>query len=266
MKTKIILIAAGFAWCAGLDAATLSVATAVQTQPDPAAPVLTLLKAGSEEPVPTDKAGPAPAGWSAVEVPGPFEGYVKNKDLSKQLDVMPGASIYMEPKDGGPVLAVFQKGDKAEITGLHGRWTQVRLEKALVGYIHAGPAESAPLVSAPTAPAPSAASAPSAPPAQPPAPASIAPSAPAQESTVALSQLFEGTLASTRSMLTPRRPYDWELVDASGKRIAYVDLSKLLLTDRIGNYAGRAVVVLGSIRPVKESNDLVIDVEGFRLK
>jgi hypothetical protein len=67
-------------------------------------------------------------------------------------------------------------------------------------------------------------------------------------------------------MLAPRRPFDWQLVDSSGKRIAYVDLSKLLLTDRIGNYAGRTVVVLGSIMPVRETEDLVIEVEGFRLK
>ena len=66
MKTKTILIAVGFAACASLDAATLSVGTAVQTQPDPSAPVLTLLKAGAEEPTPSDKGGPVPPGWSAV--------------------------------------------------------------------------------------------------------------------------------------------------------------------------------------------------------
>ena len=73
-------------------------------------------------------------------------------------------------------------------------------------------------------------------------------------------------LASTQSLLTPHRPFDWQLVDASGKRIAYVDLSKLLLTDQIENYSGHAVVVLGSIRPVKETHDLVIEVEALRLK
>jgi hypothetical protein len=64
----------------------------------------------------------------------------------------------------------------------------------------------------------------------------------------------------------PKRPYDWELVDASGKRIAYVDLSKLLLTDQIENYSGHGVVVLGSLKPVKDTDDLVILVEGLRLK
>src|SRR5580704_710901 len=154
MKTKIILLAVGLASGASLDAATLSNATAVQTQPDPSAPVLTVLKAGAEEPTPTDKGGPVPPGWNAVEVRGPFEGYVKNRDLTKQLDVLPGSTIYMAPKDGAAVLTVFEKSDKAEITGLRGGWTQVRLEKPLVGYIRMGNSEApaAAVVAAPTAP------------------------------------------------------------------------------------------------------------------
>jgi hypothetical protein len=270
MKIKTILIAAGFTCGAALDGATLSVETAVQTQPDPASPVFTVLKAGSEQPAPSDKAGPPPPGWTAVDIPGPFEGYVKNRDLTKQLDVLPGASVLLAPKDGAGVLAVFEKGDKAEITGLHGSWTQVRLEKTLVGYIRTGAAQPSPAAVGPTvpvaafvtdtdaaAPAPAPAAA---------APSAAAPSAPAPGEGVALSRLFEGNLAPTQSLLMAHRPFDWQLVDASGKRIAYVDLSKLLLTDQIGAYSGRAVVVLGSIKPVKETNDLVIDVEGLRLK
>ena len=65
----------------------------------------------------------------------------------------------------------------------------------------------------------------------------------------------------------PKRPFDWQIQDESGKRIAYVDLSKLLLTDQIDNYAGHAVVLLGSIESVKDtSGDLVINVVGLRLK
>ena len=279
MKNKIILTGAGLALCAALDAATLSVSTAVQTQPDPASPVITVLKAGSEQPAPTDKAGPPPPGWTAVEVPGPFEGYVRNRDLTKQLDVLPGSSVYLGPRDDAGVLAVFAKGDKAEITGLRGAWTQVRLEATLVGYIRTGPAEPVAVPVPPTAPSAAGAGA-AAPEAAAPAPstqtepavaapapaAAAAPSAPAPAENIALSRLYEGTLASTRSMMPNRKPYHWQLVDPAGKRIAYVDISRLLLTEQIADYSGHAVVVLGSIRPVKDSDDLVIDVVGFRLK
>jgi hypothetical protein len=262
MKTKFFLAAAALAGAAALNAATLSVATAVQSQPDPSSAVIVVLAAGTEQPTPSDKVGVPPAGWIAVEVAGPFQGYVKNKDLSKQLDVVPGANVLVAPKDGSGVLTVFAKGDKAEITGLHGGWTQVSLDKTLVGYIQVSP-------SAPTSVAPAAAPAAAPAVATAPAPAAAAPASPftsAENGDVRLSRLYEGTLASTKSILMPKRPYDWQIQDASGKRIAYVDLTKLLLTDRIENYDGHGVVLLGSLEPVKDTDDLVIEVVGLRLK
>jgi len=261
MKIKLIVTAACAAGCAALNAATLSVPTAVQSRPDPASAVIAVLKAGSEQPAATDKAGPAPAGWAAVEVAGPFEGYVKNKDLSKQLDVIPGASIFVAPKDGAGLIAVFEKGDKAEITGLHGSWTQIRLEKTLVGYIQTtAQAPAAPVPATPTSQA-----APSSPSAAAAGSSASASAAPQGEST-GVSKLFEGTLATTRSLLAPRRPFDWQLSDSDGNRIAYVDLTKLLMTDQIENYAGHQVVLLGSLKPVAGGSDLVIEADGLRLK
>ncbi|HEY4988566.1 MAG TPA: SH3 domain-containing protein, partial [Opitutaceae bacterium] len=140
MKIKFILAASALAWCASLEAATLSVSTAVQSQPDPSSPVIAILRAGSVQPLPTDKVAVPPSGWTAVEVQGPFEGYVKNKDLTKQLDVHPGSKVYLGPKESAGILTVFAVGDKAEITGLRGGWTQVRLDKTLVGYIQTSPA------------------------------------------------------------------------------------------------------------------------------
>jgi hypothetical protein len=188
---------------------------------------------------------------------------VRNRDLTKQLDVLPGSTIYVAPKEGAAALAVFEKGDKAEITGLHGGWTQVHLEKTLVGYIQVSPAAAAPATPATAAPVAPVAAAPAG---APIGTAQAAPAAPTGDQNVALSRLFEGTLATTKSLLYPRRPYDWQLVDADGKRIAYVDLSKLLLTDQIENYAGHAVVVLGSLKSVKDTSDLVIQVDALRLK
>jgi len=259
MTIKATLAAAVLAFAPALPAATLSMATAVQSQPNPNSAVIEVLKAGTDQPAPAASGVTAPDGWMAIDVAGPFEGYVKNKDLAKSLDVVPGAAIRTAPKEDAPVLTTFQKGDKAEITGLKGSWTQIKLTKPLIGYIQvAAPAEAAP-APAPAAPPPAPA-APAAAPAPPPAaPTPAAPDA-------ALSRLFEGTLASTRSLLAPKRPYPWQLNDEGGKRIAYVDLSKLLLTDQIENYAGHNVVVLGALHRIENSSDLVISAEGLRLK
>ncbi len=162
-------VLAGLSAAAG--AAPLPGTTAVQTRPEADAPAIGYLKAGSE-PVPAD--APAPEGWLAVSLPGPFSAYVRSGDLSKSLDVRPGASLYLEPKPDAPVLALAAAGDKIEITGLLGKWTQVQLDKSLTGYIHAGPLPPAPAVpGAAGAPAPGVltdvpAAAPAAPPANGP--------------------------------------------------------------------------------------------------
>ena len=69
--------------------AGLPATTAVHVEASTQSAVATYLKAG-EEPRPAPGAT-APAGWLAVELPGPFEVYVENKDLTKSLDVRPGA-------------------------------------------------------------------------------------------------------------------------------------------------------------------------------
>jgi cell division septation protein DedD len=261
MKIKTIVTSASLAWCASLGAAPLGVSTAVQSQPDAASPVIAVLAAGAEQP--PASAAQAPAGWTAVDLPGPFTGYVHNRDLTKQLDVAPGTSIFLAPKDDAGVLAVYAKGDKAEITGLRGGWTQLSLEKTLVGYISsAPPMPAAVAASAPASPAPLSAAPGVAAPAAVTSSSSPAP----QGQAVPPARLFEGKLTSSESLLYPHRPFKWQLSDASGARIAYVNLESILMTDQIENYAGHTVVVLGSLRPVKETRDLVIDVEAFHLK
>ena len=70
MKTKTALSTLLLAGACALRAAPLSETTAVLTQPEQTAPILTYLKAGTEPAAATD-APPAPAGWLAVAVPGP---------------------------------------------------------------------------------------------------------------------------------------------------------------------------------------------------
>ena len=82
----------------------------------------------------------------------------------------------------------------------------------------------------------------------------------------ALPRQFAGRFVSTRRPLTPRRPYDYALNDEAGKRYAYVDVSKLLLTEQIEKYIDHNVVVFGAAKNVPDSKDIVIMVETLQLR
>jgi hypothetical protein len=277
MKTNLLLFV-GFLTTTAALAAPLKETTAVHTKPDRSSPAFTFLKAGTEPPVATDAVGDTPAGWMAVEIHGPFEAYVQNKDLTKGLDVKTGANIYLAPKLDAGVLCVAEKNEKTTLTGLHGKWTQIRLERKLIAFVNVGgaqgyvpPVATTPASGAPTSIAPNA---------PPMSPAPVTPgvygvataghAAPTVNlgdgGASTLPRQFAGKFVSTRRPFTPRRPYDWALTDDAGKRYAYLDVSKLLLTDQIENYANHTVVVFGAAKNVSDAKDIVILVESLQLK
>ena len=273
MKTKPrstavrILTALAVVAATRLFGAPLPVTTAVHVKPDTLSPAITFLKAGTEPNASLSAPADLPAGWIAVELPGPFEAYVENKDLTKALDVKPGTPIRLAPKADAGVLTIAEKGDKTTISGLKGKWTQISLEKKITGFVNVAAGSSLPAVA--TTPA---AAAPMYPTPAPAASASTAPGHAAPTSDVgdggssALPRQFAGRFVSTRRALAPRRPYDYALNDDAGKRYAYVDTSKLLLTEQIEKYIEKKVVVFGAAKPVPDTKDIVIMVETLRLQ
>lgn len=275
MKTKSSLLIALLAASSALVAAPLTETTAIHTKPDSTSPTLSFFKAGSEPTPSPDAVASTPAGWMAVELPGPFEAYVANKDLMKSLDVLPGAPLTLAPKVGAAVLTTAAKGDKITITGLHGKWTQISLERKLIGYI--------PVSSVPGYLPPIATTAASSAPSSAPAPFSPAPASPVaygngtpgraapmvnlgDGGSSSLPRQFSGKFVSTRRAFTPRRPYDWALNDDAGRRYAYLDVSKLLLTEQIEKYIDHSVVVYGAAKNAADGKDIVIEVESLQLK
>ena len=81
-----------------------------------------------------------------------------------------------------------------------------------------------------------------------------------------LPRQYAGRFVSTRRPLAPRRPHDYALNDDAGRRYAYLDISKLLLTDQIENYVGRSVYVFGTARASADGRDMVIQIETLQLK
>ena len=257
MKTKLALLALTLA-AARLGADTLAADTAVFIQTDPKAPVIARLKAGTT----VTTTGEAPTGWRRIEVAGSFEAYVANRDLTKGLELRPGANVYSAPRKDAPVMTVAATGDKAEITGLHGDWTQIKLEKKIQGFIAVGemantppPADQKPMFAV-IAPSPSPGS-------------STAPGRPVAMTgdTAEMPRLFAGRLVlARRAIFNPNPVYDYQLIDASGRRFAYVDTKRLLLTDKIETYLDRNVSITGTVRNTIDGKDLVVAAESMSLK
>ncbi len=281
MKTKFTLLLVFLAAATTALAAPLTATTAVHTKPDETSPVITFLKAGSEPAVAHEALATSPAGWLAVTVPGPIEGYVQNRDILKTLDVRTGATVHLAPKPESGVLTTIEPGEKTEITGLHGKWTQIRITKHLTGYIHLGntPGYVPPIATTPATSAVRPVTPPASRPAAPLSPAPVATNAygvgaPGQPAPMvdlntgsnALPRLFQGRFVSTQSPFRPRRPYDYAVNDDAGSRYAYLDLSKLLLTEQIDSYVGHMVVVYGAARALPGGKDMVIEVESLQLK
>jgi uncharacterized protein YgiM (DUF1202 family) len=258
MKTKLALLALAFA-AARLVADTVATDTAVFQQADAKSPVLTRLLAGSTITV----VGEAPAGWRRVEVQGSFEGYSRSREITKALSVRDGANIYSEPKVTSAVLTVSQKDDKSEVVGLStGDWLKVRIEKKLQGFIAVGETANRPAVGRAPMPAPASTGA-------SPVASSTEPGRPVPitGNSADTPRLFTGTFVVARSTLFGATPvYDYQLTDSAGRRFAYVDTKRLVLTDKIETYLNLQVVITGTVRNTVDGKDLVVVAEAIQRK
>jgi hypothetical protein len=256
-------------------AETATRAIPVHASPNAQSAVLQLVKGGETIPE-TDASTPVAAGWTAVSLPGPHEVFVENRFIGKDLSVKPGSPLRTSAKSDAPILSESNPDDVVEITGLRGRWTQLRIAKSITGYIQR-PDAAALLRTAPEVRAVELRDTPSVRettnsatnPSSRPIPQigqAVTRTAEERGTLAALPRLFEGRLKSTRVALRPRRPYDYALETEEGVRFAYVDLTNLLLTEQIENYLHRSVVVYGVARPIPDTKDIVITVESFQLR
>jgi len=266
MKTKPVLplvlrslgIAGLFALAAArLAADILAADTAVFMQADAKSHVIVRLKSGNT----IIYTGDAPAGWRRVEITGTFEAFARARDITKGLEVREGANILTDPDKNAAILTVAQKGDITEVTGLKGEFCQIKVTKKLQGFIATASTANTPGNSAPAL---QPISGPATPPEQPGAPGH--PVA-ITGNTANLPRLFSGTFVSARRpLINPNPLYDYQLTDIEGRRFAFVDTKRLVLTEKIEAYIGTVVVLNGTIRNTVDGKDLVIDAQSITRK
>jgi len=258
MKIKLTLLALALA-AARLAADTVATDTAVFQQPDAKSAVLSRLAAGAT----IDVVGEAPAGWRRIEIDGSFNGFVRSRETTKDLSVRDGANIYSEPKLTSAVVTVSQKGDKSTIVGVaKGDWLQVRIDKKLQGFIAVGDTANRPSASlVKVTPPPATTTAPVVSSNEPGRPV------PVSANSADTPRLFTGTFGVARTTLFGSTPvYDYELTDSTGRRFAYVETKRLVLTERIENYLNLQVVITGTVRNTVDGKDLVVVAESLTRK
>ncbi len=250
MNLRQLLLGLLLVATASLSAEPLTRDASVYARPEPSATVLKVLPAGTD-PVPAvAPAEAAPMGWMAVEVAGPRELFVGNNDVGKNLDVKPGAFFYLRPDRRAPVVATMQPGDKAELANLAGDFTSFIVEKPIVGYIKL----SGGIATVPGAPTR-------------PAVVVAGPAAAGEIGRAAMPRFYEGRFAATQNFVAYKHPYNFQLIDSTGNRFAYLDISRLLLTDKVDLFLDRVVVIYGTARTLnQEGTKRVIEVESLHLK
>lgn len=263
-------LAAAVCLAQAATAATLSFEATMHVSPDDQAETVGTLPAGSSiTPVLREELAAAgitepPPGWIAVRHAVAVEGYVRNKDIGKDLAMKPDSPIFADAAEGSAVLATVGPKDPVETGDPIGRYSKATLRKDQIVFVNSVPPESRAMVSQ-QAPVPAAAvAAPTAPEAAPaPAPKSKAPAAPVQ--ITAAPRTFEGYLMRTRRILGQGPKLDYQLVDENNKRIALLDVSALLVTEPIEFFEGRMVKIYGPGLSMEGVNDAIIRVENLRL-
>ncbi len=259
MKNKIVLfvLATLALFATRLAADILAADTAVFSQADAKSHVIVRLKSGNT----IIYTGDAPAGWRRVEISGTFEAFAHSRDITKGLEVQEGANILTAPEKSAAILTVAQKDDVTEVTGLKGDYCQIKITKKLQGFIATGANANTPASKSPAIPTISGPVAPAENPGAPGRPVPIT------SNSANLPRLFSGTLVSARrALLNPNPLYDYQLTDIEGRRFAYVDTKRLVLTEKIESFLGTVVTLNGTIRNTVEGKDLVIDAQSITRK
>lgn len=277
---------AGALAASAAPAATLTFEADLHLEPDDNSPIVGTLPAGTtvNALIRDELAGEGiqslPAGWVAIRFDGPLYGYALNRDIGKDFTVKPGAVVRAGREPDAPVFTMVTEGDRAEAIEPMGNTMKVVFRKPTLVYLNPVPpqsrgvfgADAAESLAGQPAPTPTVAT-PMEPPAQVsrPEPAAVKPARaepkrPSPPQVVnATPRTFQGYLTHTRRILGQGPKLDYQLLDERNRRIALLDLSRLLLTASLDSLEGKLVSVYGPGVSIEGVNDVVIRVENLRL-
>lgn len=203
------------------------------------------------------KAEPAVAGE-------PLTVFVEASKLTKNRKVAVGTELRAEASATAPVVHTFAEGDAVALQKIENGWALLRLyQSAPVSKPAPKEAVAATKPEPGLEPAAPASKEPTLEVAAPAAPQRLEPAKLGVESPV---RLFAGTLVKTRGFLFTTPPAEFEIIDAEGYRLAFVDISKLVRTLDTERMIDRAVQVSGRAEPVRGGKDTLIIADTLVLR
>lgn len=246
----------------------------VHLRPSNDAPVIGELEPGDELRSPRERVVLGPSqerdGWRAVAYRGDLRGFVPRQSLTKDLEVRTGSPIYHERESSSDlVITEVERDDVVNVGRLSGDWADVRFRKSVPGFIRYEPSSDSEDSDAEELEEPVEEAVFEDEPRQRGEP--VRDTGPAITSRSAIptdgsTRLFQGYLSEPRSFLGRKHPYSYQVVTERGNRIAYLDLSRLLITTPLDTLIHYQFEFFGRAEEIEDRREFVIRVENMRLK
>lgn len=177
-------------------------------------------------------------GWETILYRGNYVGYVRSNTLAGDY-VRPGTTVYMGPTEQSPAMQTLQAARQAYLKErINNEWSQVVFNGVMPLYFmrNTGLAQD-----------------------------SVNLNDPALDANISRTHIgrFERVTAMTRLL---GGNHQYQLADAQGKVIAFVDINNALFVGRIEDYWGKMVTIEGPSRDRPGSVPIVIDARFLGLR
>ncbi len=185
--------------------------------------------------------------WYEITYTDSLIGYVANRDIGKDLAAIPGAKIHLKPNNKSPLLAIVGKDHFTEVIQA-GDWIKLKFEIPITLYFQKRSdidavveIEDKPFIEVDNK-------------------KELIPTNPFNKT-----RYFEGHLKRVGKPLSITSKYKYQIVKSNGRRIAFIDISNLLVSNLSKTYLNKEVIVYGTPVRLKNSDDFLINAITMRL-
>jgi hypothetical protein len=207
----------------------------------------------------------AAVGWHFAEFNGTINGFVPDSKIGKDLFPVDEAIIYSGPSSSSPVITVYHTGDELEIIDT-GAWWEVRLNTSFPVYFLTDPPSELPPVTGVAVDSVIIDDLSSS--GNPQSSGIVLKEKPFPQSPADITgQSYQGVFIKSKKSLglfAPKAPF--QLKDPSGSRIAWVDLTGLIIPGTVNEFLDETVIIFGEREFDPDTKEWIIHARNMRVK